>query len=188
MWKYDICSQLISSSTAWGCGARRWCRHLGRPPNTEPWRPLIMSLKSININEIKDPCDNKLENPSNQGVTSLIKSSPCHSICLCLCLWLMWWTFFEIKWFESSCYMPMHTCLFVCLSVGWLFVCLCTCLFESMLINIHVRMHDNNQRDIGKLFHQHVKSDSPNLRHVAAFQCWPYPTFQGTAPPFKPWS
>ena len=39
--------QLVSSSTAWGCGAsidlcnsmgaRRWCRHLGRPPNTEPW-------------------------------------------------------------------------------------------------------------------------------------------------------
>ena len=32
-----LCSQLVSSSTAWGCGAWRWCWHLGRPPDTEPW-------------------------------------------------------------------------------------------------------------------------------------------------------
>ena len=29
-------------------------------------------------------------------------------------------------------------------------------------------------------------SDLPNLGHFATFQFWPYPTFQSTAPPFKP--
>ena len=40
---------------------------------------LIMSLKSMNTDEIKDLCDNNIkhENP--------FKSSPCHFSCLCLC-------------------------------------------------------------------------------------------------------
>ena len=70
-------------------------------------------------------------------------------------LWLMWWTFCEIKWFESSFQMPIHLCLFVCLFV----VCLLTVhMFVWIRVNVHVRMH-NNERDIGKLFHQHRKKN-----------------------------
>ena len=55
---------------------RRWCRHLGRPPDTEPWS---LSLKSMNTDEIKDPCDNNHEN--------LCKSSPATSFFMpLLCL------------------------------------------------------------------------------------------------------
>ena len=80
---YVFCSQLVSSSTSWGCGARRWCRHKFGS-STRYWA-LVMSLKSTNTDEIKDPCDNKHEN--------LCKTSPCHFIFMPL-LWLMsmWWT------------------------------------------------------------------------------------------------
>ena len=119
---WQFCSQLISSSTAWGwawgCGARRWCRHLGRPPNTEPWRPLIMSLKSINIDEIKIPVIISLK-------IHQIKPLPLHLFMSLL--WLMWWTFFEIKWFESSFYMPIHVCQFVCCLFACAHVCLNPC-------------------------------------------------------------
>ena len=73
-----------------------------------------------------------------------------------------------------------HSCLFVCLFV----VCLLVHTFVWIHVNVHVRMR-NNQRDIGKLFHQHGKklNDLPNLGHFATFQFWPYPTFQSTAPP-----
>ena len=40
--------------------------------STRYWALVIMSLKSMNTDEIKDPCDNKHEN--------LCKSSPCHFI------------------------------------------------------------------------------------------------------------
>ena len=43
--------------------------------------------------------------------------------------------------------MPIHVCLFV--------VCLLVHTFVWIHVNFHVRMH-NNQRDIGKLFHQHA--------------------------------
>ena len=64
-------------------------------------------------------------------------------------LWLKWWTFCEIKWFECPLIfflMPIHVSLFV--------VCLLVHTFVWIHVNFHVRMH-NNQRDIGKLFHQH---------------------------------
>ena len=71
---------------------RMRCQALVQALGLSTWyRALIMSLKSINIDEIKDICENKHEHPC--------KSSPCHFICLCL--WLMWWRFCEIKWFES---------------------------------------------------------------------------------------
>ena len=46
-------------------------------------------------------------------------------------------------------FLNAHTCLFVCL----LFVCLCTRLFESMLIFMLECI--TTKRDIGKLFHHH---------------------------------
>ena len=42
--------------------------------------------------------------------------------------------------------MPIHVCLFV--------VCLLVHTFVWIHVNFHVRIH-NNQRDIGKFFHQH---------------------------------
>ena len=104
VWKYDICSQLISSSTAWGCGAcggaGTWVVHpilaLKTPDHV---------IESININESKIPVTISLK-------IHQIKPLPLHLFMSLL--WLMWWTFFEIKWFESSCYMPIHGCLFVC--------------------------------------------------------------------------
>ena len=100
-------------------------------------------------------------------------------------LWLMWWTFCEIKWFESSFQMPIHLCLYV----YSLFVCLqCTCLFESMLMFMLECI--TTKETLGNSFintEEKNLSDLPNLRHFAAFQVWPYPTFQSTAPPCKPW-
>ena len=80
-----------------------------------------MSLKSMNIDKImdlhdkiKDPCDNKHTNPC--------KSSPCHFICVFVVV--------------NACgsvrldgLSPLFKCPYVCL-----FVCLCTRLFESMLM------------------------------------------------------
>ena len=63
--------QLISSmriDAVPGGGAGTWVVH----SSTRYWA-LVMSLKSTNTDEIKDPCDNKHEN--------LCKSSPCHFIC-----------------------------------------------------------------------------------------------------------
>ena len=57
--------------------------------STRYWA-LIMSLKSMNIDEIRDPCDNKHTIHANQTPATSFVSL----------LWLMW--FCEIKWFESS--------------------------------------------------------------------------------------
>ena len=56
-----------------GGGAGTWVVQGGDLPgsSTHYWA-LIISLKSMNTDEIKDPCDNKHEN--------LCKSSPCHLI------------------------------------------------------------------------------------------------------------
>ena len=76
--------------------------------STRYWA-LIMSLTSMNIDEIKDPCDNiSMEIHANQApATSSIlwKSMQIKPLSLHLfmsLLWLMWWMFCEIKWFESS--------------------------------------------------------------------------------------
>ena len=141
MWSLVFCSQLVSSSTAWGCGARRWCRHLGRPPDTEPWschwnQWTLMKLKiPVKISMIS------MKIHANQA--------PATSFCMPL-LWLIWWTFCEIKWLRVL-FLNAHTSFFVCLFV----VCLLTVhTFVWIHVNVYVRMH-NNERDIGKLFHQH---------------------------------
>ena len=102
--------------------------------STRYWA-LIMSLKSMSIDEIKDPCDNKHENPC--------KSSPCHFICLCLCCGSCG---------ERSVRLNGLSPLFKC---PYMFVCLLVHTFVWIHVNVHVRMH-NNQRDIGKHFHQHI--------------------------------
>ena len=99
-------------------------------------------------------------------------------------LWLMWWTFCEIKWLS-----PLFKCpyIFVCLYVCSLVVCLqCTCLFESMLMFMLECI--TTKETLGNSFINKEKklSDLPNLRNFAAFQVWPYPTFQSTAPPCNP--
>ena len=50
--------------------------------STRYWA-LIMSLKLMNIDEIKDPCDNKDTNPC--------KSSPCHFICVFVVVNVVLW-------------------------------------------------------------------------------------------------
>ena len=102
---FALCSQLVSSSTAWGCGARRWCRHLGRPPDTEPWS---CHWHQWTLMKWKIPVTISMKIHANQApATSLIlwKSMQIKPLSLHLfmsLLWLMWWTFCEIKWFESS--------------------------------------------------------------------------------------
>ena len=117
-------SQLVSSSTAWGCGARRWCRHLGEVgSSTRYWALVICHWNQWTLMKSKIPVTISMKIYANQA--------PATSFCMPL-LWLMWWTFCEIKWFESSFQMPIQLCLFVCLFVV---CCLqCTCLFEFMLM------------------------------------------------------
>ena len=91
MWSYVFCSQLVSSSTAWGCGARRWCRHLGRPTDTaEPWS---CHWYQWTMMKSKIPVTISIKIHANQAPAALLicesesscKSSSCHFICLCLC-------------------------------------------------------------------------------------------------------
>ena len=121
--------------------------------STRYWA-LVMSLKSMNTDEIKDPCDNKHDKHEN-----LCKSSPCHFICMPL-LWLMWWTFWEIKWLRVL-FLNAHTSLFVCLFV----VCLLTVhTFVWIHINVHVRMH-NNERHLETL-------SSTQKQNWVIYQTW----------------
>ena len=96
---------------------RRWCRHLGRPPDTEPWSfhwnqwTLIKSKIPVTIN---------MKIHANQAPAISFVYVFYNKFA-----WICLWRFCEIKWFEFCFKMPMHTCLFVCL---------CTCLFESMLM------------------------------------------------------
>ena len=147
MWSYVFCSQLVSSSTAWG-GAGTWVVHS------------ILNLDHvIKINEHwwnqRSLWHLSMKIHANQA--------PANKIHLFMSLlWLMWWTFCEIKWFESSFEMPIHVCLFV---VGLFVVRLLVHTFVWIHVNVRIRMH--NQRDIGKLFHQHgfLFCDLPNLGH-----------------------
>ena len=153
MWSYVFCSQLVSSSTAWGCGARRWCRHLGRPPDTEPWS---CHWNQWTLMKSKIPVTISMKIYANQA--------PATSFFMPL-LWLMWWTFCEIKWLRVL-FLNAHTSLFVCLFV----VCLLTVhTFVWIHVNVHVRNWEIEKeieieklrnweiekREIGKLFHQH---------------------------------
>ena len=85
-----FCSQLVSSSTAWGWGARRWCRHLGRPPDTEPWSCHWNQWTLMKWLKWKIHVTISIKIHANQAPATSFVSL----------LWLMW--FCEIKWFESS--------------------------------------------------------------------------------------
>ena len=90
---------------AWGCGARRWCRHLGRPPDTEPWS---CHWHQWTLMKSKIPVTISMKIHANQApAASLIlwkfmQIKPLSLYLFMSLLWLMWWTFCEIKWFESS--------------------------------------------------------------------------------------
>ena len=101
----------------------------------------------MNIDEIKNPCDNKHDNPC--------KSSPCHFINF-------------VKIHANQAPVTSFVYVFVVVNVvnvlwDWMVwvlflnahihVCLLVHTFVWIHVNFHVRMH-NNQRDIGKLFHQ----------------------------------
>ena len=86
--EYVFCSQLVSSSTAWRCGARRWCRHLGRPPDTQPWS-CYWNQWTLMKSKIPVTISIQIHHGNQAPATSFVSL-----------LWLMW--FFEIKWFESS--------------------------------------------------------------------------------------
>ena len=75
-----------------------------------------------------------------------------------------------------------HACMFVCL----LFVCLCTGVFDSMLMLMLRCMKTKETAE--KLTHHHGKKEQwlSILCHFATFEFWPCPTFQGTAPPCEP--
>ena len=83
----------------------RWCRHLGRPPDTEPWS---CHWHQWTWMKWKIPVTISMKIHANQApATSLIlwKSMQIKPLSLHLfmsLLWLMWWTFCEIKCFESS--------------------------------------------------------------------------------------
>ena len=81
-------SESRSLSTARGCGARRWCRHLGRPPNTEPWS---CHWNQWTLMKSKIPVTINIKIHANKA--------PATSFVYVL-LWLKWWRFYEIKWFE----------------------------------------------------------------------------------------
>ena len=86
-------------------GYRRWCRHLGRPPDTEPWS---CHWHQWTLMKSKIPVTISMKIHANQApATSLIlwKSMQIKPLSLHLfmtLLWLMWWMFCEIKWLESS--------------------------------------------------------------------------------------
>ena len=67
-------------------GARRWCRHLGRPTDTEPW----CHWNQWTLMKSKIPVTISIKIHANQAPATSFVSL----------LWLMW--FSEIKWFESS--------------------------------------------------------------------------------------
>ena len=96
--------QLINSMRM-RCQARWWCRHLGCPPDTEPWS---CHWHQWTLMKSKIPVTISMNIHANQApATSLIlwKSMQIKPLSLHLfmsLLWLMWWMFCEIKWFESS--------------------------------------------------------------------------------------
>ena len=184
VWSYVFCSQLVSSSATWGCGARRRYRaHWGRPCDTEPWschwnqwtlmKPKIPVTISMKIYANQAPATsffmpflvlsrsvfvlsrsifrsvNWLTTESSLALTWGGEVSEHLFYVLHKRLQLQW-EFCEIKWLRVL-FLNAHTSLFVCLFV----VCLLTLhTFVWIHVNVNVRMQ-SNERDIGKLFHQH---------------------------------
>ena len=151
-------------------GSSREVASLGRPPDTEPWS---YHWNQWTLMKSKIPVTISMKIYANQAPATYF---------LMPLLWLMWWTFCEIKWLRVL-FLNAHTSLFVCS----LFVCLqCTRLFESVLMFMLACL--TTKETLGNSFiNTETKlSDLPNLGHFAAFQVWPYPTFQSTAPPCKP--
>ena len=131
--------------TAWGCGAQAVVQALG---SSTRHRALIMSLTSMNIDDITHHCDNTHENPR--------KSSPCHFInfvhihahqatvtsfvyvfVVVNVVNVLWEHMVWVRFLNA------HTCLFVCLLVHT-FVCI--------HVNFHVRMHNNAHETLGHTF------------------------------------
>ena len=131
---------------AWGCGAKwwwRWCRYFIHPtltPEALWWSIKLIKLKipvtlSIKINAIK----------------------PLPLQMLMFLLWLMWWTFCEMKWFDSSFCISIHVWLSVCL----LFVCLSTHLFKFMIMFIFDDI--TTKETMGNCFINSWKGDLSNM-------------------------
>ena len=121
--KYVLLSGVMSFVLSWSAHHQR---HEDAVPDGGAGTWVVHPILSLDhVIEINEYWWNQRSLWQKAWKSMQIKPMPLHLFMSLL--WLMWWTFCEIKWFESSFKCPyMCVCLFV--------VCLCTRLFESMLM------------------------------------------------------
>ena len=154
-----FCKECMSFVLSWSAHQQHddavpggtWCRHLGRSPDTDPWS---FRWNQWKMTKSKIPLTINMqihENYQAPAISFVYVFNKLNEV--------------AVAWFakhgfacEGSVRLNGLSFVFQCPCIhAWLFViCLLVHTFVWIHVNVNVRMH-NNQRNIGKLTHQHGK-------------------------------